>query len=397
MEKLLSWVILIGLMSFIFIGCNKIDLEIGHGEKQFDSQVLPQNEPQSDSHPSDARMVEEIKEKQVLDYMNQMSIEEKIGQLFFVTVQQVAVNDKYGKDVGGVILFKDDITTIEETSKLVQGLQEQATTSLWIGIDEEGGRVSRVGNNEAMVNAPFKSAEAIGETGDTQVAYEEAKRMGKVLNSIGVNMNFAPDADIYNNPQNTVIGDRSFGKTAEEVIPMVMAFSKGLKEEEIIPVIKHFPGHGNTVEDSHVGLAYIDKTIKELEDEEMKPFLEATKNGVDVVMVGHLIVEEMDTLPATLSPRWGKYIEQNFDKEHTIFITDAMNMGAIIEDRGSGQATLMSFISGIDMILMPEQLDEAMEALKEAYEKGELSEERINKSVYKILLKKVEQKILVLE
>lgn len=385
MKKLLIWMVLIGLMSFVLVGCKRINPE-EHSLNKVSNPQLPEED-----------LAKEKVKRQVVEYMDQMSIEEKISQLFFVTIQQVASSETYGKDVGGIILFKDDITTKDDTSRLVQSLQEQAAIPLWIGIDEEGGRVSRIGNNKNIVEEPFKSAQSIGETQDTKIAYEEARRMGKILSSLGVNMDFAPDADIYNNPKNTVIGDRSFGKTADEVIPMVIAFSKGLGEEGIVPVVKHFPGHGNTIQDSHVGLAYIDKTIKELEKEEIKPFVEATKNGVDVVMVGHLVVQELDSLPATLSTKWGDYIDEKFNKEQIILITDAMNMGAIIEGREAGQAALMSFLSGMDMILMPEQLDESIEALKEAYQKGELSEERIDKSVYKILLKKVEQKILVLE
>ena len=119
------------------------------------------------------------------------------------------------------------------------------------------GSVSRVGNNPVINKIPFKSAFSIGQTGDETVAYDEAKRMGKLLKELGFNMDFAPIADIYNEPSNTVIGKRSFGKTAQEVTPMVIAFAKGLVDEGVQPVVKHFPGHGNTLEDSHEGLAYV--------------------------------------------------------------------------------------------------------------------------------------------
>ena len=228
-------------------------------------------------------------------------------------------------------------------------------------------------------------------------AYNEAKRMGKVLSSLGINMDFAPVADIFNNPLNTVIGDRSFGTKKEEVVPMVIAFAKGLKEEKVEPVIKHFPGHGNTSEDSHRGLAYANKSIKELEKEELVPFFEAVDKGIDIVMVGHIVVPEMDELPATLSAKWGEYIRQKFNKREVIFITDAMNMGAIVESGEGKKVILDSFLSGMDVILMPEQLDEAVEYFKEAHETGVLTDKRLNESVEKILLKKAEQNLLVLE
>ena len=393
--------ILIGILLTLLGGCtNNSRVQIGEekiqtfNESETNKMILGNKRVQSKSQEVSE---EEKREMKIRKYMEKMTVEEKIGQLFFVTVQQakesVVIRDK----VGGIVLFKQDITTKEETIALIESLQTTAAIPLWIGIDEEGGRVSRLGNNKEIVDVPFMSAKEIGESKDVDKAYNEAKRMGKVLSSLGINMDFAPVADIFNNPLNTVIGDRSFGTKKEEVVPRVIAFAKGLKEEKVEPVIKHFPGHGNTSEDSHKGLAYANKSIKELEEEELVPFFEAVDKGIDIVMVGHIVVPEMDELPATLSAKWGEYIRQKFNKREVIFITDAMNMGAIVESGEGKKVILDSFLSGIDVILMPEQLDKAVEYFKEAYETGVLTDKRLNESVEKILLKKAEQNLLVLE
>lgn len=394
--------ILIGILVTLLGGCtNNSRVQIGEREKiqtfnesENNKRILGNNRVQSKSLEVSE---EEKRYMKIRKYMEEMTVEEKIGQLFFVTVQQDKESVAIGDKVGGIILFKQDITTKEETIALIENLQTTAAIPLWIGIDEEGGRVSRLGNNKEIVDVPFVSAKEIGESGDFDKAYKEAKRMGQVLSSLGINMDFAPVADIFNNPLNTVIGDRSFGIKKEEVVPMVIAFAKGLKEEKVEPVIKHFPGHGNTSEDSHKGLAYANKSIKELEEEELVPFFEAVDKGIDIVMVGHIVVPEMDELPATLSAKWGEYMRQKFNKREVIFITDAMNMGAIVESGEGKKVILDSFLSGIDVILMPEQLDEAVEYFKEAYETGVLTDKRLNESVEKILLKKAEQNLLVLE
>lgn len=170
------------------------------------------------------------------------------------------------------VLFSENIQTKEQVQKLVEELQAASKIPLFIGVDEEGGRVSRIGSQPNISEKPFLSADQLGKLKDERAVYKEAQRMGKLLHELGINMDFAPVADIYNEPSNTVIGKRSFGNSQEEVTPNVVAFVKGLKSQGILPVVKHYPGHGNTKEDSHEGIAYIDKTLSELEEEELVPF-----------------------------------------------------------------------------------------------------------------------------
>jgi beta-N-acetylhexosaminidase len=179
---------------------------------------------------------------------------------------------------------------------------------------------------------------------------------------------------------------------------MVISFAKGLLSENVQPVLKHFPGHGNTEQDSHEGLAYVNKTKDELEKQELVPFIEAMNDGIDVLMRGHLVVKAVDEdEPATLSKKWLEYMESLFDTKDILMITDAMNMGAIAENYSIEEATVKSFLAGNDIILMPKDIAEASEALLKAYEKGLITDERLNESVKKILSKKVELNILVIE
>lgn len=357
---------------------------------------------------------EQIKEKTTLEkieaYMQEMTIEEKIGQLFMIAIRKdnqgipiTQMNEEVKEllatyPVGGIILFKENIETTEQVEKLISDLQASSTIPLFIGVDEEGGNVSRVGSNSQISELPFQAAFSIGETGDTQLAYKEALRMGELLNSLGFNMNFAPVADIYNEPNNTVIGKRSFGKTAETVTPMVISFAQGLAKEGIQPVLKHFPGHGNTLEDSHEGLAYITKSLEELEAEEIIPFTKALESGVGALMRGHLVVKGVDEhTPASLSTIWGKYLLNHYDGDNILLMTDAMDMGAIRNKYSVEEAALLCIEAENDICLMPADIGKAYNALLESYKEGKLTEERINRSVRKILSKKVTLNSFVLE
>lgn len=349
-------------------------------------------------------------EEKVDAYVAAMTLEEKIGQLFMVAFRQdeegnpiTDINEEIEEGlkkypVGGVILFKENIQDKGQVTGFIENLQSLSHRPLWIGVDEEGGVVSRVGSNSQIVEIPFRAAGDIGKTGDVEVAYKEATRMGEILRELGFNMDFAPVADIYNNPSNTVIGERSFGKNSEEVSKMVTAFAKGLQDSGVLPVIKHFPGHGNTNQDSHEELAYIEKSLEEIEKEELNPFERALSQGVEAMMIGHLVVNDVDpTEPASLSRKWGNYIEEHFDTDQVLLITDALNMGAITNQFPSGEVAVKSFLAGYDILLMPDNIEEAFEGLTQAYHRGEITDERLDKSVQKIIFKKMMHNLLVIE
>lgn len=353
---------------------------------------------------------EQMEEAEKIDnYLSTMSMEEKIGQLFIIAARKdkngnpvTEMNEEVKKQIqdyhiGGIILFSENIAEKEQVQKLIHDMQDIASIPLYIGVDEEGGTVSRVGANSHINKIPFKEAYSIGETNDVQVALEESERMGQLLRELGFNLDFAPIADIYNEPANKIIGRRSFGNSKEIVTPMVLAFCKGLQQEGIQPVVKHFPGHGNTVQDSHEGIAYISKSLSELEKEELVPFEEAIKVGAGAVMKGHLLAEAVDGEHiVSLSDKWKDYMESHYNLSDILIMTDAMDMGAVVQNYGVGESAVLGIKAGNDILLMPYNLEEAYEAVWKAYENGQITEQRINQSVRKILSKKVAQKLLVL-
>lgn len=415
MHKLIQY-LFIAFLGLTITGCTFVseigeDLAIKNNSSiQENTEPTAMQEEQIEPEQTKLEPEEVIPADPIEEMIQHMSLNEKIGQLFMVDVQ----NDKEGNSiikineevkeklirykVGGIILFKGNIQTIEQTKDFIKDIQSLADIPLFIGVDEEGGTVSRVGGNKDIVTVPFKEAFSIGQTGDRTAAYNEAKRMGGVLKSLGINLNFAPVADIYNNEANLVIGTRSFGKTQEEVTPMVISYAEGLLSQNVQPVLKHFPGHGNTEEDSHIGLAYVNKTKAELEKEELVPFIEGVNNGIDVLMRGHLLVKDVDPdYPATLSIKWFEYMKTLFNTKDLLMITDAMNMGAVAENYSIEEATIMSFLAGNDILLMPKDIAAAEDAMTKAYQKGIITDERLNESVAKILSKKVERNILILE
>ena len=213
--------------------------------------------------------------------------------------------------------------------------------------------------------------------------------MGKVLSNYGINMDFAPVLDIYSNNKNTVIGDRAFGNNEEIVSTMGIAMMKGLQDENIIACVKHFPGHGDTEVDSHVGLPIVYKNLEELEKFEFIPFKKAIESNCDVVMVSHIVLNEIDSKnPSSLSKTViSGLLRENlgFDK---VVITDDMNMSAITNTISVEKASIESIKAGSDIILIGGGLDTITSVIREiesAIKNGDLSEDRIDESVYRIL------------
>jgi beta-N-acetylhexosaminidase len=201
-------------------------------------------------------------------------------------------------------------------------------------------------------------------------------------------MNFAPVLDVNSNPNNPVIGNRSFGSEPETVIQHGIQVMKGIQSTKVVPVVKHFPGHGDTSVDSHLDLPVIRKTLEELRAFELKPFAEAIRQQTDVVMVGHLLLPQIDeTNPASLS---GKVITNLLRKEMKfdgVVITDDMTMGGITKHNDIGEAAVKSVLAGVDILLVGhdyEQQIQVLQTLKKRVEDGTVSEKRLDESVYRI-------------
>ena len=337
---------------------------------------------------------EEVNEKDlwVEEQLSEMTIEEKIGQMLIVsdtttTLDEDLLNNLNTVKPGGFILFSDNIKSYEQTKKLIEDINNTSDIPMFISIDQEGGRVLRIKklSDAKVTNIP--SMYHLGLTKDTKLSYEVGKVVGEELRVFGINMNFAPVLDIYSNKENTVIGDRSFGTTSDLVSKMALSFAEGQESTGIISVYKHFPGHGNTSEDSHYTLPVITKTKEELMNLELKPFIEAINNGADVIMIGHLAVPSItkDDTSASLSKEIITDLLKNKLGYNGLVITDALNMDALTNEYTEEEIYINAINAGVDILLMPDFDSETIEIITNAIANGTIAIEEIDNSVEKIL------------
>lgn len=349
------------------------------------TQTAPQAKPQS-------------KAQQLLE---NMTLEEKIGQLFVVRATALDINKTQGSvtvcddsvkaalsqyHVGGVVYFQDNIKDPQQLTKLSSDLQSASKYPLFITADEEGGNVTRIALDPDFQVKRFTSMLSVGNTGDTAQANDVGQTIGKYMKEYGMNLDLAPVADIFSNPNNTVIGDRAFGKDAKSVSLMVNACVKGFHEQGMMTCLKHFPGHGDTTADSHYGTAVVDRTWSELLERELVPFIESL-DETDMVMAAHVSLPKVtgDNTPASLSKT------MLTDKLRTelgfngVIITDSLGMGAVTKDNPPQEIPVKVLEAGGDILLMPESLPTAFNGVLNAVKSGRLSVNRIEQSVKRIL------------
>lgn len=329
----------------------------------------------------------------IQEILDQMTLNEKIGQLLIFGLEAYELDeetrtmiDQY--KLAGIILFQRNIEDSNQLLTLVNQLKEANSNykiPLFISIDEEGGRVSRLPDEiEAL-----PSHQDVGNSDSEANAWQLGTLLGAKVKAFGINMNFAPVLDINSNPENTVIGDRAFGSDADLVSRLGVQSMKAMQGEGIIPVVKHFPGHGDTLKDSHIELPMVSYGLERLQSVELKPFKAAIASGADAVMVAHLLVTEIDAEnPASLS----KSVITNLLRESLGFsgvvISDDLTMGAIVNSQSIGEATIQFLLAGGDLALICHGVDnqkEVIEALQLAVKSGRLSERRLDESVYRIL------------
>lgn len=333
-----------------------------------------------------------------------MTLEEKLGQMIIAGVDGKDVNGETRKliaddRVGGVILYKDNIESVEQTSRMLNGLKAANKESkdgrppLLIGVDQEGGKVSRL---PAELEA-IPSSRDIAKSGDSKRAESIGEALGAELRAFGFNVNFAPVLDIDSNPNNPVIGSRSFGSTASVVSSFGLREMAGLKSKGVIPVVKHFPGHGDTAVDSHLELPVVNKSIDQLRKLELAPFADAVRSGADAVMIAHILLPKID--PDAPSSMSSKVITGLLREElgfQGVVITDDMTMGAILKHYDIGKAAVQSVKAGTDIVLVAHEYAQArkvLDALKQAAASGEIPAGAIDKSVTRILKLKERYKL----
>jgi beta-N-acetylhexosaminidase len=298
--------------------------------------------------------------------------------------------------VGGVILFSRNIAKRKQTAKLTAKLLAGARTPLFISVDEEGGRVSRIASNEKMKTTSFPSAEEIGETQDDEYTYEMAKTIGTEIRELGFNVDFAPVADVKTSELNEEIGDRSFGSDPELVAEYVSAFVQGLHKANVGTALKHFPGQGSSSGDTHKESVDIDSSIARLRKTDFVPFKAGIASDADFVMVSHISVSKVteSAVPASMSDLMMQTIlrdELGFKK---VIITDAFDMASITDNYTSAEAAYQAFKAGADIILMPQNFKEAYKEILSKVEDGTIAQERLDDSVLRILAVKIQRGIL---
>lgn len=347
------------------------------------------------------------------DVFGKMSLREKVGQLFIVRPEALAENsnaetapatdrvddavisriEEY--PVGGIALFSRNITSAEQLPMFISDLQSSSKYPLFIAVDEEGGRVARIANSDFFNVASYKSMEDIGKSGDASKAEEVGRQIGSYLKELGFNLDFAPVADTNTNPQNIVIGDRSYGSDPALVARMVSAQLDGMHDSGIMGTLKHFPGHGDTKDDTHSGYVSIEKTWDELKECELVPFITALPKA-DMVMVSHITAVNVtsDKLPTSMSETMITGKLRNELGYDGVIITDAMAMGAVADNYTSAEAAVTAVKAGVDIVLMPQNLDEAFNGVMNAVTDGEISMERLDESVLRILKMKAKYKLI---
>ncbi len=348
--------------------------------------------------------------------LQKMTLREKVGQMFYVRpecldttihfnlpsgidesaddireikLQAVnatmkGVNEKY--PVGGIILYAHNIKDEAQLARFIPEIRALKGSPL-LCIDEEGGRVARIANNDNFNEKKYESMGAIGATGDPQNAYECGNTIGTYLRRYGFDIDFAPVADVNTNPENIVIGQRAFSDDPAVAAPMVINYLQGLKDAGVTGCIKHFPGHGDTKADTHFGYAQSMKTWDEMLGCEMTTFKAGIAWGCQLIMTAHIAVPNVtgSDVPSTMSP---VILQDKLRGElgyQNIIITDAMEMGAITQQYNCAEATVGCIKAGVDIVLGPQNFVQAFDAVIAAVNNGTITEERINQSVRRIL------------
>ena len=340
--------------------------------------------------------------------LEELSLREKVGQLFIIrpdaldfslsqqtiddpNVQGVTALSPAMKDAmqqyppGGIIQFGKNLTSPEQITDFNQALQEASSTPLFLCIDEEGGLVSRLANHPAFALPKYQSAASVGQSGNPDDAKAMGNTIGAYLHQYGFNVDFAPDADVNTNPQNPIIGTRAFSSDAETAAQMAGAMAQGLSEQGVMPVYKHFPGHGDTKEDSHLGIAVTNKSLDELMHCELLPFQEA--NAADGIMVGHIAVPAItgDRTPATMSSELVTDLLKNQLGLDGLVITDSLSMEAITQSYTPEDAAITVLNAGCHVLLMPGDYRAAFDGVLDAVQSGKLSQETLDEAVLHIL------------
>ncbi|MDF2932516.1 MAG: glycoside hydrolase family 3 protein [Chryseobacterium sp.] len=365
---------------------NKVALQLFIFTLFISSQLSAQYQPKNISH-SDQKKAQQWVDKTY----NSLSQDEKLGQLFIVAlytnkdenhinqIRNIVLNDK----IGGLILMQDDAA---REINLVNEFQQKSKIPLMIGMDAEWGLYQRI-----TTAHKFPWAMTLGAIQDKNLIYQMATKIAEDCKRMGINWDFAPVVDVNTNPNNPIIGNRSFGSEVSNVTQSALSYSNGLQDNNILAAIKHFPGHGDTNTDSHLDLPVVSHNLERLNSVELAPFKALMDKGIGGVMVAHLYVPSLESgkgIPASVS----KNIITGLLKEKLgykgLIITDALNMGAVANKYKPGELDALAFKAGNDIMLFSQGVAEGKKLIQKAIDNGEISQKRVEESVKKILLTK---------
>ena len=327
--------------------------------------------------------------QKIEEELSAMTLEQKVGQLFMVRNNGGgSFKDTVSKThAGAAILFAGDFKnkTPEKVRKMIEGLQKASDGRMIIAVDEEGGAVVRISSNPKLRKSAFLSPQALFKKGGLKKVKSDTEEKCKLLDSLGINMNMAPVADVCTSKKGFMY-NRAFGKGADETAEYVSTVVSTMNKTPVASCVKHFPGYGNSKKDTHKGLDINKKSLEKLEKSDLVPFERAIDDGVDSILLTHTVVNAFDPIhPASLSSDVVNYIrvDMSFDG---LLITDGLEMGAIIKYSGdSGKACVMAVKAGVDILCAPKNPIKDYKAVLEAVKSGEITEERIDESVRRIL------------
>lgn len=382
-------------------------------DKKHTEEIQAQLEELAESEPAVVEAPEE--EPQELtsdDYLNQiadtciaeMSLENKVAGLFMITPESLTGVDTVIQagdttkqklseyPVGGLIYFSKNIKSADQLKEMLDTTRNTMIYPVFLAVDEEGGSVSRVAGAGLAENVGDMSE--IGSTCDPEKAKEVGTTIGTYLSQSGFNVDFAPVADVVS-AENAVIGNRSFGSDPNVVGTMVAAEVQGLQESGVSSCLKHFPGIGDTTTDTHDEKTVSEKTLEDMQQNDLPAFQAGIDAGADFVMVSHMSLPNVvgDDTPCSLSGTVISDLLRNQLGYDGIVITDALDMSAITDSYSSAEAAVKAIEAGADMLLMPENFEEAYQGVLEAVQNGTISEERINESLKRIYRVKYRDRI----
>lgn len=360
-------------------------------------------EEQTADSQETTEVTEEEKPSLVDETLAGMTLHEKVCQMMFVTPEELTGEDGVtvagdatrqaleNYPVGGIVYFAKNLESQDQVKEMIDNSQKYSSIGLFVATDEEGGVVNRL--MDTVGTTYIGSMYYYKDDGD-ETAYENAYTIANDMSALGFNLDFAPVADVWSNPDNTVIGERAYSDDYAQAAELVGNAVKGFNDGGVMCTLKHFPGHGDTAEDSHYSSAYVHRTKEEIMADEMQPFRSGIEAGAEFVMVGHLIVPDIDEVPATLSYKIATGILRDELKFEGVAITDSFEMESIADNYSVDDAAVMSVKAGMDMILQPKDMASAVNSIEQAVADGELSEDRIDESVRRILTLKESRGLL---